>query len=168
MYLPIYIFIMIELVFVAIGDIKTEKIPNFWSLLNLVVFPVLLLSSYDHYQISADTFIYPLAFLLIGFGLFILKIMGAGDVKFLSTFFLIVPNIYKEKVFTLLLICTVIIGGFIFLTNLIRNYEKILVALKQKNTQEVKNCFGTKFSYAPVILMTWLWLGWSLKDSFIF
>lgn len=168
MYLPIYIFILIELVFVAIGDIKTNKIPNFWSILNLVTFPILLFLAPNAYTIVGDTFLYPMAFLGIGFGLFLLRIMGAGDVKFLSTFFLIIPNEIKESVFTMLLISTVIIGGFVFITNFIRNYESIVGSLKQKDVQRVKSFFGTKFSYAPVILMSWLWVGWNIRFQFIF
>lgn len=152
----------------AIGDIRTNKIPNFWSILNLLTFPLLYLLLPEHYAIDLDTIIYPLAFLLIGFILFLLKIMGAGDVKFISTFFLLIPNEKKEALFTLLLVSTIIIGGFIFLTNLIRNFNEINRALRINDVKAVKMYFGTKFSYAPVILMAWLWMGWNLKEKFLY
>ena len=39
--LPIYLFILIELICVAWADIRTNKIVNMWSVLNLIFFLVL-------------------------------------------------------------------------------------------------------------------------------
>lgn len=164
--LPIYLFVLIELVVVSYGDIKTNKIPNYWSLLNLGAFLCLLWVAPQFYFFKPETFMYSAAFLVVGFGLFLLNIMGGGDSKFLFTFFLLVPVSIHEKTFYHLLLATVIIGGFVFLQNLLRNSRTIWNALKESNLRAVKNCFGTKFSYAPVILVAWLWMGWTLKDQF--
>lgn len=166
--LPVYLFILIELLFVSWGDVKTNKIPNMWSLLNIVTFAMLLFISPDLYELKIETFIFSITFLIIGFLLFLLKIMGGGDSKFLFTFFLLVPLVHQELTFNYLLLSTLIIGTFVFLTNVARNFEKITVNLKKQNYQEVKTCFGSKFSYAPVILITWIWVGWSLKDKLIY
>lgn len=166
--LPVYLFILIELLFVSWGDIKTNKIPNMWSLLNIIAFAMLLFISPGLYVLKIETFIFSITFLIIGFFLFLLKIMGGGDSKFLFTFFLLVPLVHQELTFHYLLLSTLIIGSFVFLTNIARNFEKITVNLKNKNYQEVKSCFGTKFSYAPVILITWIWVGWSLKDKLVY
>ena len=164
--LPIYLFVLIELVIVAYGDIKTNKIPNYWSLLNIATFLVLLWVAPDHYFFEFQTFIFSVAFLVVGFALFLLKIMGGGDSKFLFTFFLLLPVSIHEATFYHLLLSTVIIGGFFFLQNALKNFRTIFDAFLAYDLQTVKNCFGTKFSYAPVILVAWLWMGWTLKDKF--
>lgn len=166
--LPIYLFIFIELVFVAWGDVKTNKIPNMWSLLNIITFATLLFISPELYQFQAETFVFSFAFLIIGFFLFLLKIMGGGDSKFLFTFFLLVPLSLHEMTFNYLLLSTLIIGSFVFLTNIAKNFDKIMRNLKIRNYQGVKSCFGTKFSYAPVILITWIWVGWNIKEKFLY
>jgi len=107
-------------------------------------------------------FLYSAAFLVVGFGLFLLRIMGAGDTKFLVTFFLLVPVSVQAQALTALLLSTLLIGGFLFFTNLARHHERIVASLKTGYIKGIKECFGTKFSFAPVILLAWLWLGWNV------
>lgn len=166
--LPIYVFLLIELIFVSYGDVKTEKIPNMWSVINLFAFIVLLIITPQFYQLELQTFAYSFVFLIIGFLLFLLKVMGGGDSKFLFTFFLLVPVSLQELTLTYLLYSTMLIGGFFFLTNLAKNFDQIIRSLRIKDLKGVKSYFGTKFSFAPVILLTWLWIGLSLKDKFNF
>ena len=163
--LPIYLFILIELIFVSYGDIKTSKIPNMWSIMNIFVYPILLFIVPSAYFFEIGTFIYSFAFLFIGFILFLLKIMGAGDVKYLFSFFLLIPKSLQSETFSALLYSTVLIGLFVFITNFIKYSETIINSLKIKDFRTVKECFGTKFSYAPVILIAWLWIGWNLKEK---
>lgn len=165
--LPVYLFVLIELVAVSYGDIRTNKIPNFWSLLNIVMFIVLLFVAPDFYSLSWQTFVYSFVFLGVGFVLFLLNIMGGGDSKFLFTFFLLLPVPVHEETLTHLLLSTILIGGFIFLQNLLKNFKVIVDAAKAYDLRTVKNCFGTKFSYAPVILVAWLWMGWTLRESIL-
>ena len=152
-----------ELTVVSWGDVRTQKIPNFWSLFNLVVFIVLLFILPKIYVFRGDTFLYSVVFLLVGFLLFLMRIMGGGDSKFLCTFFLLIPAALQPIALVNLLVSTVLIGGFMFLTNMVKHHEKIVAALKVKNMQAVRECFGTKFSFAPVVLLAWLWLGWEQK-----
>ncbi|MCO4753808.1 MAG: prepilin peptidase [Bacteriovoracaceae bacterium] len=163
---PIYLFILIELVAVSYGDIKTNKIPNLWSIINLGAFSVLLLAAPQYYTLAPQTFLYSVVFLFVGFVLFLLRIMGGGDSKFLFTFFLLVPVSMHERTFYHLLLSTVLIGTFLLVQNTLSNWKTLIFALRTKDIKTVKSCFGTKFSYAPVILIAWLWMGWNLKDKF--
>ena len=158
--LPVYWFLAIELAAVSWGDIRTQKIPNAWSLLNLGVFVLLLIFLPDHYPLHWQTFVYSTVFLVVGFTLFLLRVMGGGDTKFLFSFFLLVPMAAQAETLVLLLLSTVLIGGFLFITNLSKNHEKIVTYLKSGYIKGIKDCFGTKFSFAPVILLAWIWVGW--------
>ncbi len=159
---PVYWFLMIELGFVAWGDVRTQKIPNAWALLNIALFLGLLLLYPEQYPFRLGTLLYSVVFLLVGFGLFLLRIMGGGDSKYLFSFFLLVPVSVQPRALVLLLLSTLLIGGFLFLTNLGKNHEKIVGHLKTGYIKGIKECFGTKFSFAPVILLAWVWLGWEL------
>jgi len=166
--IPIYLFILIELLFVSYGDIKTDRIPNAWSILNIIIFFILVLVESQTYHLSANVFLFSFAFLIVGFALFLLNIMGGGDSKFLFTFFLLVPESLQDTIFTNLLVSTIVVGSIFFLTNLARNLEKLLAFYKIRDFKGMKSCFGTKFSFAPVILIAWVWLGWSVRESFPF
>lgn len=164
--LPVYLFLLIELLAVSYGDIKTNKIPNAWAILNLALFPVLLFVAPSVYALSGEAFLFSGAFLLVGFVLFLLNIMGGGDSKFLFTFFLLLPVSVQDQAFYYLLISTVLIGGFFFIKNIFQNHDILWRAMRTSDIKAVKSCFGTKFSFAPVILVAWIWLGWELKDKF--
>ncbi len=166
--IPIYIFILIELIFVAYGDIKTDKIPNAWSILNLISFILLLILEPNTYHLSLDVFLVSFTFLVVGFVLFLLNIMGGGDSKFLFTFFLLVPESLQDTIFANLLVSTIVVGSIFFITNFIKNLERLIKYFKARDIKGIKRCFGTKFSFAPVILIAWVWLGWSVRESFPF
>lgn len=155
----IYIFILIELAIVSYLDIKFRKIKNYWSLLNLTLAVIFFIAFPGIYHLKLETFGYPVVFFFVGFVLFLLKIMGGGDSKFLSTFFLIVPTKAHDEVFIHLLMATVIVGSLFFLANIFRNFEGILESFRDSNIKGVKNYFGKKFAYAPVILFSWISFG---------
>ena len=154
-----YVFILIEVIFVTYLDIKYKKIKNFWSLLNIILAIVLFVTLPQIYILSFVSFQYSIVFIFVGFLLYLLKIMGGGDSKFLASFFLIIPYEMQDLVFFYLLISTVIIGVLFFFRNIITKRVQLVAALKQKDLQWVKSCFGTKFAYAPVILITWIFTG---------
>ena len=87
-----YYFLLIELFAVSILDLKTRQIKNFWSFLNLGLLVLFVLMFPDSYRFGYDHFIHSIVFFSIGFIFFIIKIMGAGDTKFLTTFFLLIPT----------------------------------------------------------------------------
>lgn len=159
----LFSFFAIELLVVAYGDVKEKKIFNIWSLLNLLFFAILCFAFPDLYSFHIKTFLFPLVIFATGFVLFLLKIMGGGDTKFLSTFFLVVPYGLHERLFILLMYSTCIIGAFILVTNTASNFSEIVKYARLGSYKEVKKYFGSKFSFAPVILIAWIWLGWSIK-----
>lgn len=161
--LTVYLFILIELIFVSWGDIKTKKIPNFWSLLNILVFVALVFVFNDLYFFSWKTFLYPVIWIVAGFIFFTLNIMGGGDSKFLSTFFLLIPLKTQDDAFYYLILSTIFIGTSVFIFNIIRNWKSIMSSLKSKDYALLKKSFGTKFTFAPVIFVSWIMLGWGLK-----
>jgi prepilin peptidase CpaA len=150
---------MVQLIVVSYGDVKDQKIPNFWTYLNIASFIILIFSYPEIYEFKFQTFFYSLVFLFVGFLLFLLKIMGGGDSKYLAAFYLLIPLNLQENAILKLLISTVIIGAFFLITNFAKSFDKIVQHLKNNEAHMLKNYFGTKFSFAPVILLSWIWLG---------
>ncbi|MBT7608568.1 MAG: hypothetical protein HN576_02355 [Bacteriovoracaceae bacterium] len=161
----IYLFLLVELFFVAVIDFKTKKISNLWSIINLCFFILSFFLFPNQYILSLKLFFIPGCILLGGFGLYLLKIMGAGDSKYLFTFFLLTPLAVHETVFVYLAVSTVIIATCILIYNSIKNFSNFIFAIKTFDKALFKQIFGTKFTYAPVILFSWMWLGWEQKKS---
>jgi prepilin peptidase CpaA len=157
--ISVFIFLLLQLLLVAYGDIKTRKIPNYWALINISIFALLTFLFPEQYRWEMKTFIFPIAFFFVGFILFMLKIMGGGDSKYLVSFYLLTPVDLHESAFLFLLLSTVIVGLFLLIMNALNNFEKILSAIKCMDITAIKEVFGTKFSYAPVILISWMWFG---------
>jgi prepilin peptidase CpaA len=104
--------------------------------------------------------IFPLAFVFVGFALYLLNIMGGGDSKYLASLYLLVPLPFQEPVFIYLLYATVLVGSTLLLLNLLKNLDIIIIHLKMKDVAGIKRIFGKKFTYAPVIFIAWMWFGW--------
>lgn len=158
--LLVYIFIAIELFFVAYLDFKYKKIANLWSVVNIAFFIVCVFAFPEYYQISFKLFFFPVVFVAVGFMLFILNIMGGGDSKYLASLYLLIPLAIQENAFIYLTYTTVLVGGSLFIFNVVKNIEKIIFHFKIGNIKGVKELFGKKFSFAPVILISWMWFGW--------
>ncbi|MBP9673839.1 MAG: prepilin peptidase [Bacteriovoracaceae bacterium] len=159
----LYFFIFIELLIVGYGDVKTRKVPNFWVLFNILLFCFFLFFFPQYFVLTWDTFSYASLFLVLGFILFLLKIMGGGDSKFLFSFFLIVPLSLHDQVFAHLLLSTLLIGTAVLIYNIIENFQTIVQGVIAGDIVKLKKCFGSKFAFIPVIFMAWLWLGWENK-----
>ncbi len=167
MLIGIYLFLIIQLLIVAYYDLKTTKISNSWMISNIVLYLVLVFIFPDQYSITFSTFAWPVGFFIAGFVLFLLKIMGGGDSKYLATFFLLVPQVFHDEMFFSLALSTTLIGGSIFIKNLLKNLDRLIIAYKTMDVSLVKGVFGQKFAYAPVILISWLWFGFVIKDKLI-
>lgn len=165
--LQLYLFILIELIFVSIGDVKNRKIPNMWVITNIVVSIFLFILFPNMYELRGETFQFPIVFIFVGFLLFQLKVMGGGDSKYLASFFLLVPYSYQDKVFSYLLLSTILIGCASFINSLFQEYPQFIKSLRDRDLQGVKKCFGTKFAFAPVILITWILTGWDLREELL-
>jgi len=166
--LVVFIFVSIQLLFVAYVDFKTKIISNNWVIINFLFFCLLSFIFPNLYVWQVRMFIYPLAFLFVGFGLFFLKIMGGGDSKYLSSLYLLVPYSFHENVFMFLLYTTVIVGSSLLVFNLIKNFDRILILAKTHDVVGIKKIFGKKFTYAPVIFISWMWFGWQNYNALKF
>lgn len=156
----VYLFIAIQLLVVAYIDFKSQKISNTWMFINSLFFCVLTFVFPDSYVWSIQTFIFPLVFIFVGFVLFVMNIMGGGDSKYLSSLYLLIPLQFQETTFIYLLYATILVGGSLFLFNVLKNLDIIIVHLKMKDIAGIKKIFGKKFTYAPVIFIAWMWFGW--------
>jgi prepilin peptidase CpaA len=163
----IYLFLLIELIFVALIDFKTKKISNLWSIINLCFFVLTFFIFPEQYLLSFNIFLIPVCILIGGFGLYLMKIMGAGDSKYLFTFFLLTPLTLHETAFVYLAQSTIIIGLCILTYNSIKNFSNFIFAIRTWDKALFKQIFGSKFTYAPVILFSWMWLGWEQKKLII-
>lgn len=159
----VYFLLCIELFVICFFDIKERKIRNAWSLFHLVLCPVLFLSFPDSYFFTWSFFYIPLAVLLIGFVLFALNIAGAGDIKFLSTFCLLIPLAKQETFIYYLLVTTVFVALCIFIYNLIKSWKTFLLAIRSLSFIIIKESIGSRFPYSIVILISWLVFGWKEK-----
>ena len=156
---PIYTFIFLELVFVTIGDVRYKKIPNLWSLLNITIAVVLFLIFPELYILGFETFLFSICFIIVGFLLFQLNIMGGGDSKYLASLFLIIPTNSHDHFFYYLIISTIIVGIFSLIRNTFEQRVQIIQSIKCRDVSGIRSAFGTKFAYAIVILITWFLVG---------
>ena len=93
--------------------------------------------------------------------------MGPGDSKYLFSFFLLVPETYHELFFMKLVYSTIAIGLYLLIYNTVKNFDKLLEAVRIGNIEKVKSVYGTKFAYAPVIAISWIAFTWDiLRSSF--
>lgn len=158
-----YYYLLIELVAVSWGDIKYKKIPNAWGLLNIITFILLVLFCPSQYTFALPTFFYSLAFFIMGFLLFSLRIMGGGDSKFLATFFLLIPVSRQGEFFVILLYGTILVGGSLFFYHSIKNWRRLYAILMTGTWRELHTIYGKKFAFAPVILFAWPIFGYMIK-----
>src|SRR5688572_25711955 len=87
----IFNMILIELVIVSWIDIKIKKISNIWFFVNLAISIALHFLFPTLYPWEWATLLFPVGWIVAGFGLFLMGIMGAGDSKYLASLFLLIP-----------------------------------------------------------------------------
>jgi prepilin peptidase CpaA len=166
--LTLFIFVMIEVLIVGYLDFKYKKIMNLWTILNMLIYLLSLLIFPNYYFFNIATFIWPLGFLIVGFVLFVLKIMGGGDSKFLFSFFLLIPVRLHEVFFLNLIYATIVVGFLMLIFNTVKNFDKLILAYTYKNLGYVKDVYGTKFAYAPIIGLSWMLFGWEIRSVFVY
>jgi prepilin peptidase CpaA len=156
----VFIFISIQLLVVAYIDFKSSKISNIWLMINFICFCMLTLLYPKIYFWDIRALLFPLAFIVVGFALYTMNIMGGGDSKFLSSLYLLVPLSFQDAVFLYLLYTTVIVGSSLLLFNILKNFDRIVLMAKVGDVVGIKKIFGKKFTFAPVIFIAWMWFGW--------
>ena len=163
--ISIFIFVFVQVLVVSFYDVKTMKISNYWSIINLIIYILFLFLYPKFYLLNFETFIYPLGIFTMGFFLFLLKIMGGGDSKYLSSLFFLIPFKLHQEYLMSVIIITIIIGSIIFVKNIFSNLNLIIINWKGK---DFKNIFGSKFAYAPIICIAWMVYGWKIKEKLFF
>lgn len=161
----LYYFLFLELIYISYLDIKYKKISNLWSIINIFLFIIISIVFREKFGISLRTFWVPLVFLFVGFVLFTLKIMGAGDVKFLFSFFLMIPQQYHEEGLLYLAYSTIIIGFFMIFKKVILNFSLLKYGLMMRDAKIIRSSLGGKLPYSPVILVSWIIMGIMNLDS---
>lgn len=156
-----YVFyaIAFQLLFVAWFDLRKKTISNYWPLINLTLAFILYLAFPDVYLFSWELLLFPVGFILIGFVLFLMGIMGAGDSKYLASLFLIIPYQYHFAFFEKLLLTTIMVGGLLLSLKVLRNFSTLKAYLWSHHWSGLKETIRSRFSYAPVIFLAWIVLG---------
>lgn len=155
----IFILIGLELMLVAWWDVKHKKISNYWVLTNILLAIFLHMMFSDMYPLTWEFFIFPVSWILIGFVLFLAKIMGAGDSKFLASLFLLIPHELHMVMFEKLLLTTIIVGLITLTFKVIKDFQKLKAYTLNTYWKGIIISIRSRFSYAPVIVLAWLLLG---------
>ena len=159
MNITIFLLIGLELLIVSWWDLKQKRISNWWPIINMFIGVGLYLLLPLEYVFSWEIFIFPVGFILIGFVFFLLKIMGAGDSKFLASLFLLVPVEFHLMLLEKLVHATVAVGAILLIGNMLRDPAKLRAFLLSGYWQGLRNIIKSHFSYAPVIGLAWILFG---------
>ena len=149
-------FITLQVAVVAWFDFKTKKISNIWPVTNFTLYLFLPFIFENLYAYEFRTWFVPISILAVGFALFKLDIMGAGDSKYLFSLFLLVPEPLHELLLIKLCALTIMVGGILLSYRVVSQWERFKVVVFAR-VGSLKNFLGGKFTYAPVILAAWLW-----------
>lgn len=138
--LSVAIFTSLELLLVAWFDYKTKKIKNYWPLINIAFFVLFVFLFPDFFRPLLNHLWIPLIVLVVSFALYGLKIMGAGDGKFLFSLMLIIPSVDQLQYLIFLAYATVFVTPFYLLLRKVRS----------------GSWFKGKNIFAPIILLAWV------------
>jgi prepilin peptidase CpaA len=155
----VFAFILIELLIVGWIDFKTQKISNKWILINLLTSVVLYVAFSESYPLSWEVLIFPAGFIFVGFFLYLINVMGAGDSKYLSSLFLMVPLDLHLVLFEKIVVTTICTGAFLLIYRIILNRNDFKAFIFSHHWEGVRQILKSRFSYAPVILLAWFFLG---------
>ena len=153
--LQLVIFLLIQLLAVAWIDFKYRKIANAWSVLNVAIF-IISFFFINNSGFEFGHFYYPVIFFLVGFAFYTLRIMGGGDSKYLVSIYLLIPRYFHEGFLYVLLYVVVFIGVTQFIYNTYSGRKLLVDFWKYKDVVYLKNCYGKKFPFAPLILLSWI------------
>jgi len=155
----IFFIFVVQLLIITFIDIKTAKIYNVWPIFNIIFFIIIQFLDQKIIFLSIDKILFVVCFLAVGLILYLLKIMGGGDSKYLSSLFLITPNLWHEDLLIKLVSATIIVGSFSMLTNITRNKQQLINSILIQDYKSTFLALGGKFPFSTVILISWCWLG---------
>jgi prepilin peptidase CpaA len=158
----VYGLVLIQLLAVSWIDIKIKKISNRWFLLNSLLSMGCYVFLKDEYPLNWTILIFPISIIVIGFLLFLVDIMGAGDSKYLATLFLLTPPSLQMLLMEKLVYSTAMVGIVLLALKFIKDFQKIKAYAFNTYWKGLKETIRSRFSYAPVILLAWILLGMQL------
>lgn len=153
MNLWVFILLFAELVVITQIDIRKAKISNRWVLLNLGLTPLAYFLFPSTYQWDWLVLLFPLGFIVFGFILFLMGIMGAGDSKYLASLFLLIPREGQWALAEMLLYVTMLVGFILLLRTVLKKRTEVKAYLVSHHWKGLLSLIGSRFSYAPVILI---------------
>ena len=159
MSVAVSLFVLLELVVITWYDLKNRKISNLWPSANILLFGLCLILFPGAYPLSWELFKIPLLFFLGGYGLYLTGIMGAGDVKYLTSYFLLIPPAFHQTAFFCLLYTTMSVGLVLFLLRGAKNFDKMILFSLFREGRWLKGIWGKKVAYSPIVLVSYVWLG---------
>ena len=155
----IFILLLLELLAVSWLDLKSRKISNLWSLVNLLLVALLVAFLPEIYPLGWELFRIPLLFFGGGYVLYLLGVMGAGDVKYLTSYFLLIPPVFHQMAFFCLLYTTMAVGLVLLVLRGAKNFDKMVLSALFREGGFLKGIWGAKVAYSPIVLVSYLWLG---------
>ena len=155
----IYIVILVELAAVSWIDIKIKKISNKWVMVNVGLAVASNLIYPDLYQWGWQSLIFPLGWIIAGFLLYLLGVMGAGDSKFLASLFLLLPLDQHSLMFEKILYSTFVVGLVMLTIKIAKDFKIIKAYALSAHWNGLKASIKSSFSFAPVIFIAWILLG---------
>ena len=159
MMVSIYGLILIQLLVVSWIDIKSKKISNLWLLINLLLAVACYLLIPEIYPWQWAALLFPLGWLVGGFILFTIGIMGAGDSKYISSLFLLTPVEYQSQLMEKIIYTTIVVGLVVLTFKLIKDFQRIKAYAFSTYWKGLMESIRSRFSYAPVVLLAWILLG---------
>jgi prepilin peptidase CpaA len=155
----IYSLILFQLSMVSWMDIKHAKIKNHWPLLNLLFAASLFWLVPELYQWTWKVLLFPVSMLVAGFFLYLLNIMGAGDSKYISSLFLLIPVTMHWAFLENLIWSTACFASVLLIVKGYRNFSNLKTYVMAQYWDGILKIIRSRFSYAPVILVAWIFFG---------
>jgi len=155
----IYVMTLVELSVVSWLDIKVKKISNLWPIINLLLSIGLRFIYPDLYPWECASLLFPAGWIVVGFLLFLVGIMGAGDSKFLASLFLLIPLEQHSAMFEKVLYTTLVVGLMMLIFKIAKDFKKIKAYAFSTYWVGLRESIRSSFSFAPVILLAWILLG---------
>lgn len=152
-----YLIILLELIIVSVVDLKIKKISNYWIMVNLSLAAIAY--GVGLYSFQWECLIFPLGTIVVGFLLFLVSIMGAGDSKYLASLFLVLPYHFHRPYLEYVLLSTILVGVILIGMKLISRFTRIKGYALSFHLKGVLSEIRSRFSYAPVLLLAWILLG---------
>ncbi len=88
--------------------------------------------------------------------------MGAGDSKFLASLFLIIPPEFHLPFFEKLVVSTILVGTILFSYKVYKNSFELKAYFISRYWEGIRKTLKSRFSYAPVIFLAWVILGFKI------